>query len=301
MRSLQKASVVLIGVVGILICAPANAVSNRIFMSTNGNNASDCANPLTPCLTFVGALAQVNPGGEVIAEATGGYGPLNVTQAVTISGPPGVVIYSGLQVVVNAPGATVVLRGLTVDGTGAGANGILVQAVGSLFVESCVLTGFTGTGATGSGIYMTASGNLFVKDTLIRGNGNEGIWIIPASGTVKASINHCRIEGNQFFGLVSELGVQATVQNSVASGNGSAGFLAENGGEINIENCVAANNGTGIESDGAGTTTRVSDTTVTDNGNGLVAMTTGALLSRGNNTVEGNTTNGAFTSTYTAK
>ena len=74
-------------------------------MSTNGNNASDCANPLTPCLTFAGALAQVNPGGEVIAEATGGYGPLNITQAVTISGPPGVVIYSGLQVIVNAPGA----------------------------------------------------------------------------------------------------------------------------------------------------------------------------------------------------
>ena len=40
---------------------PAQAVSNRIFMSTNGNNASDCANPLTPCLTFAGALAQVNP------------------------------------------------------------------------------------------------------------------------------------------------------------------------------------------------------------------------------------------------
>src|ERR1022692_731445 len=101
----------------LLAALPAHAVSNRIFMSTNGNNASDCANPLTPCLTFAGALAQVNPGGEVIAEATGGYGPFNVTQAVTISGPPGVVIYSGLSVVVNAPGATVVLRGLTIDGT----------------------------------------------------------------------------------------------------------------------------------------------------------------------------------------
>src|ERR1700733_9038930 len=144
---------VLLPVFLLALAVPAHAVSNRIFMSTDGNNASDCANPLTPCLTFAGALAQVNPGGEVIAEATGGYGPLNITQAVTISGPPGVVIYSGLQVNVNAPGATVVLRGLTIDGTGATGNGISVVSVGSLFVESCVITGFVGSGTTGNGVY----------------------------------------------------------------------------------------------------------------------------------------------------
>src|ERR1022692_4752887 len=103
----------------LLVALPASAVSNRIFMSTNGNNSSDCSNPLTPCLTFAGAIAQVNPGGEVIAEATGGYGPLAITGSMTISGPPGVVIYSGLGVTVNPPGGTVILRGLTIDGTGA--------------------------------------------------------------------------------------------------------------------------------------------------------------------------------------
>src|SRR3984885_9021162 len=124
---------VLLPVFLLALAVPARAASNRIFMSTNGNNANDCANPLTPCLTFAGALAQVNPNGEVIAEATGGYGAINITQAVTISGPPGVVIYSGLGVTVNAPGAIVVLRGLTIDGTGAGGNGITVTAAGKLF------------------------------------------------------------------------------------------------------------------------------------------------------------------------
>ena len=87
MRNLRTIFIPSLALFLLLVAFPAHAVSNRIFMSTNGNNANDCANPMTPCLTFAGALAQVNPGGEVIAEATGGYGPLNITSAVTISGP----------------------------------------------------------------------------------------------------------------------------------------------------------------------------------------------------------------------
>ena len=150
----------------LLLAAPAQAVpASRVFMSTNGNDSNNCANPNTPCLTFAGSLAQVAVGGEVIAEATGGYGAINVTQSVTVSGPPGVVIYSGFTVTVNAPGATVVLRGLTIDGTGAAGNGINVISVGNLHVESCVITGFTG-----NGIYFTSAGRLFVKDTIVRGS-----------------------------------------------------------------------------------------------------------------------------------
>ena len=143
-------------------------------MSTTGNDSNNCANPNTPCLTFAGSLAQVAVGGEVIAEATGGYGAINVTQSVTISGPPGVVIYSGFTVTVNAPGATVVLRGLTIDGTGATGNGINVVAVSVLHVESCVITGFAGgSGPSGHGIYFTSAGQLFVKDTIIRGKSSS--------------------------------------------------------------------------------------------------------------------------------
>ena len=279
------------------------AFSNRIFMSTNGNNASDCANPLTPCLTFAGALAQVAVGGEVIAEATGGYGPLNITQAVTISGPPGVVIYSGLPVTVNAPGATVVLRGLTIDGTGAAASGILVQAAGSLFVESCVIANFSGSGANGNGIYLATAGNLFVKDTLVQNNSSIGIWVNPASGTAEASIEHCRFDGNgsgSSNGLtVSNSGNMATVKDSTATGLSGYGLGAESGAELNIENCEISSNAVGVESISS-STVRVSDTTVTENGTGL-SSSSAALLSRGNNTVEGNTANGTFTSTYMAK
>jgi hypothetical protein len=281
----------------LLAAVPAHAVSNRIFLSTNGNNASDCANPLTPCLTFAGALAQVNPGGEVIAEATGGYGPLNITQAVTISGPPGVVIYSGLGVTVNAPGATVVLRGLTIDGTGATATGITATAVGSLFVENCVIANFLGSNNTGDGIVFSSTGHLFVKDTIVRNIAYVGVFL-AGGATSTASIQHCQFDQGEFGVSVSGAGNVATVRDSAATGMTGQGFGAQNGGELNIESCVAANNDVGIIAFST-STVRVSNTTVTNNVSGIA--TAGAVLSRGNNTVEGNGTNGSFSGTYSAK
>jgi len=100
--------------------------------------------------------------------------------------------------------------------------------------------------------------------------------------------------------------VTATVRDSVASGNAGPGFGADQnppapgGGELNIENCLAANNLIGIVSYPF-SLVRVSNTTVTDNATGLFIEDPGSLLSRGNNTVEGNATNGSFTSIYSAK
>src|SRR5512132_3821236 len=183
MRNLK---IFLAGIATLFAAAVAPATSNRVFISTTGNNANDCSNPLTPCVDFGGALLQVNAGGEIIAEATGPYGPLNITKAVTISGPPGVVIYSGHQVMVNAPGATVVLRGLTIDGNGAMEDAIHVASAAAVYVESCVIANFTESpGGAGSGIVFASAGNLYVKDTIIR-NTRVGIWVIPTSGTAKA-------------------------------------------------------------------------------------------------------------------
>jgi hypothetical protein len=286
----------------LLLPASAGASSNRIFVSTTGNDANDCSNPLTPCLDFAGALSQVNAGGEIIAEATGPYGPLNITKAVTISGPPGVVIYSGHQVTINASSATVVLRGLTIDGTGAGENGINVVAVGVLHVESCVITGFTGSGAaSGNGLFFGSSGELFAKDTIVRGNSWVGIWVSPSSGTARASIEHCRVEGN-LSGVGCEPGAVATIRDSVISGSGGIALFVEGNAtaEMNVESCMVSNNATGVQSNPG--TIRLSNTTVTDNQTGLFASGGGSLLSRSNNTVEGNTTtNGSFTGTFSAK
>jgi hypothetical protein len=295
---MRRSTTVLLAAGLSFLAAPAFAIVARVFVSVNGNDSNVCSNVATPCRTFAGGILQVNTGGEVIVLDSGSYGGTTITNAVTLNVPPGVIAFTAQPLVVNAPGATVVLRGLTIDGAGAATNGINVVAVGTLHVESCVITGFTGGGPTqGNGIAFGSAGNLFVKDTIVRGNGNVGIFVIPASGTAKASIDHCRSDGNG-FGLDSSGNAVTTVRDSAVSGNGNFGFLAENGGELNIENCVSATNFFGIGSTGA-STVRVSNSTVTDNTLGLDPSST--LLSRGNNTVEGNTTNGASSGFYSAK
>ncbi len=266
---------------------------NRVFMSTTGNDANNCSSQATPCLTFVGAQAQTNAGGEIIAMATGGYGLLNITQSVTINGPAGVVIFSNFPVGVNAPGATVVLRGLTVDGTGQTGNGINVTSVGVLHVESCVITGWAQANTTtGDGIYFTSPGKLFVKDTIIRGNGFIGIFLNPSSSTVQASVDHCRLEAN-WVGLLTEANAQATIRDSVASGN-SRGIEVD-AGEANAEGCLIANNSSAGVYSFSGTAL-LSNCTITDNASGLI-LAGGSIFSFGNNRVAGNGTAGSFTGT----
>src|SRR5262249_18979000 len=143
MKSPRLASCLAASLLSALFCpAFAGAVSGRVFLGLNGNNSNDCANPATPCLTFAGAMAQVATGGEVIIEATAGYGPLSITKSVSINAAAGVVAFSGSTVTVNAPGGLVVLRGLTVDGGGAAGNGIDTISVAALHIESCVITSF---------------------------------------------------------------------------------------------------------------------------------------------------------------
>ena len=103
--------------------APALATSQRTFVSGQGSDVDACS-ITAPCRSFTAAIAQTIAGGEVIVLDSAGYGPVVITQSVTITAPPGV--YAGISVpastpngvLLNAPGITVVLRGLTINSTG---------------------------------------------------------------------------------------------------------------------------------------------------------------------------------------
>ena len=74
--------------------------------------------------------------------------------------------------------------------------------------------------------------------------------------------------------------------------------------ELNIESCIASNNSNaGIEAStfsSSAATARLSNSAVTDNGTGL--LNGGVILTRGNNTIEGNMTNTVGTiGSYTGK
>ena len=276
---------------------------NRVFVSArSGNDANSCNSILTPCQTFAGAVAQVSPGGEVIVLDSGGYGPVTIAKSLTIEAPPGVLAFvhppSGDAITINAGGTdVVVLRGLTLNG--GSANGIVYNTGGVLHVENCIVNGF------GTAIEFQAAGHLYVKDTILRENSGVALDVRAPSGLAAASVERSRIEGNN-LGLWVSNGGKASVRDTVASGNSNTGFLVSVGagspGELNIEGCLIANNGNGIRSSGAVGTVRVSTSIITDNTAGLVQDGSGTLLSRVNNTLEGNglDTSGTI-GTYTAK
>jgi len=268
---------VAVGLVFSAVAAP------RIFVSVEGNDA----NPGTveePKRTFTVALDATDPGGELVVKDTGSFGNLRVNKTVSIIAPAGV--YAGIRaatgIIVDAPTATVVLRGLTLQGEGNGGNGISITNAAAVHVENCVIHGFN------EGISQTTVARLFVKDSQLRANAFAAIHMRGG----RASFDRVRLEGGG-HGLITEF-AGATLANSVITGNGGTGVLVLDGSVVTMEACQV----TDSQQDGINVTginepalLRLSNSTVTDNiFGGVVAGESGTLESRGNNTVRGNGT-----------
>jgi hypothetical protein len=285
---------------------------SRTFVSTFGSDSNPCDHPIRPCRNIQAGITKVQVGGEVVVISSGSYQPFTVNKPITVAVAPGehvgISVFSGHGAVINAgPTDSVTLHGLTFNWIGgSNNNGIEFNAGAVLHVEGCVINGFPG-----AGILSNAPSKLFIKDTTVKNGGNfSGIFVEAPSGTVTVSIERSRVEGlgATGIGILAGGNSRVTIRDTVSSGNGT-GFQADPQTmsgivEMNLENCVATNNGfAGIFADGSPGTSiiRVSNTTVTNNNIGLTFNPGGSILTRGNNTVEGNTNNGFFTGSFLAK
>ena len=97
------------------------AGAQRAFVASNGNDAGPCS-ITAPCRGFTEAVSKTNAGGEVVVLDSAGYGAVTINKSISIIAPPGVYagvsVLSGNGITVNAPGATVALRGLSINGQG---------------------------------------------------------------------------------------------------------------------------------------------------------------------------------------
>jgi hypothetical protein len=292
-----------------LLASASSAQVQRTFVSGLGSDSNPCSRT-APCRTFGQAISQTNAGGEVYVLDSAGYGPFNINKSVSIVAPVGVTagisVFSGDGIDVNAgPSDTVILRGLSVNNQGSAGSGIVFFAGGILHVENCVINGFS----SGVGLSFQAAGKLEAKDCVIRGN-DIGLAVQTASGTALAAIDQVRLEGNSFAGLIAGDRSKVTVRSSTGSANGTA-FSGTTGSaapsELSVESCLASNNSaSGISAQSTSTgvvTVRVSNSIVTNNNFGLFnAGSPAILLTRGNNTVEGNVADTSGTiGSYTAK
>src|SRR5215207_4351832 len=134
--------------------AQAGRSATRTWVSAAAGSSTNPCTRDAPCRELSAAVAAVAEDGEVVIIDSGAYDAVEITKSVQIVAPEGVhaVIAptSGVAVpgepngattvvLVNAPGARVVLRNITVNSYGAINNSIRVAAVGALHVENCVL------------------------------------------------------------------------------------------------------------------------------------------------------------------
>ena len=178
-------------VASILLCAAtipidADALAQRTFVSSTGADTNEC-NLTAPCRSFATAIAVTDFGGEVVVLDSAGYGPVILTQSVSLIAPPGV--YAGISVfapdagvVVNAGASDkVVLRGLSITGQG-GMNGIVVASAAEVSIENCVISRMTGSGIF---IYpVLVSPSIQIRNTSVRSNGEMGLWMVAGTPTV---------------------------------------------------------------------------------------------------------------------
>jgi hypothetical protein len=286
-------------------------MATRTWVSGVGDDANP-GSRTAPCKTFAGAISKTDPGGEINVTDPGGFGALTITKALTIDGGGtfASVLASGTAAinVAAGPNDVVTLRHLSLNGdAGTGLDGIHFLSGAALYIESCDIFNF---GHRGIFVEPSATSRLFIKDCIIRNNANStnggAVFLSPkAGGTVLATIDATRMEGN-LFAIVATDRSTVAVRKSVAASNANAGFAVASvaGGAVvmNLEDCLvtdsnATANSAGIAATGAQSVVRISNVMVVNNRLGLMVASGGNIVSFGNNRIAGNGTDGAPTAT----
>jgi len=195
---------------GLLLAPVAHATAQRTFVHSapvgdDANTAFNCSLS-KPCRSFSAALGLTLAGGEIVVLDSAGYGPVTITQAVTIVAPAGV--YAGITVPASGTGVkvqagatdTVTLRGLTITTASSQTLGIVFTSGKSLLIDRAVISGF------GKGVAQFGAGNLTVRDSAIS-EGVTGIYVATYLGTgglAEFTVDRCTIHHMSGQGISAE-------------------------------------------------------------------------------------------------
>ncbi|HKV35395.1 MAG TPA: right-handed parallel beta-helix repeat-containing protein [Pyrinomonadaceae bacterium] len=287
------------------LATAAQAQATRTWVSGVGDDVNPCSRT-APCKTFAGAISKTAKDGEISVLDPGGYGAVTITKSIYINGTHGAGYGSIIASLVNGiiinitdvndVRKAVRLRALDINGASTGINGISLLAANNVFVEDCVIDGFTGNGTTsGIGIRMAltaTSGSLFVSDTMIHKT-VTGIRATTTSGFAVASVRNCNIENNTTGVEAATNGFVTVADSRIAANTGSGLTASASGAQLNARDNIINNNGTAINA-AAGSSVRAMSNLLLNNTTGF-GGTTSVISSDGQNRNAGNTTPGTPT------
>jgi hypothetical protein len=290
-----------------LHAAPTQAQPIRTFVALTGADSNPCTFA-SPCKSAQHAHDVVAAGGEIRMLDPGSYGLLTITKAISIlgDGHGGIAASGGADAITVNAGTNdkINLRGLVIEGFGTGNNGIIFNTGASLNIQDSIIRNFT---TNGIHFLPTAASQLNVSQTLVSdlSAGAIAIFIVPfESGTADAVLDHVELDHGS-NGLVANGDntsgtVKVAIADSAVNNFGNFGidtFSNSGATQVMVRNCTVSNNGTGLVAKGSSALLRVTRSTITANDTGFGASNGATLSSYGDNNLDGNTTDGAPTST----
>jgi hypothetical protein len=299
-----------------LIPTVGHAQATRTWVSGVGDDANPCSRT-APCKTLAGAISKTAANGIINLLDPAAVGALTITKSITVQMDEefaGVLASATNGIIINAGvGDTVVLRGLSINGSGGtagvtGLNGVRILQAGAVRIENCDIRNFLESGIE---VANTSALKLSVLDSTIQNilatgasaNANDaGIAIVPTgAGTVRAVFDRVRILGTNQFGINATGNTRLIVRDSVISAVvGSAVRIDGTAGAnqaIIDKSALVDNTVNGILSNGSAAIARVSSSIITGHTTAMVATNSGQIISFGNNSISGNGNNGTSTST----
>jgi hypothetical protein len=302
-RSLRRSPKLSVAVFVVALALPGSAFgqATRTWVSGVGDDANPCSRT-APCKTWAGAISKTFIGGEIDALDPGGYGGVTITKSITLDGGGtfASILASGFTGVIvniasgnaNDPHQKVVLRNLSINGTGAsgavgtntGINGIRVDAAKDVRVENLRIFNF------GTGIDFTPASTptrLIVDNTTIADNTNNGILASPGTTGTSGAANRVTLRDTRIYG-------------NGADGIHTNNTPGPNKVSVNVFRSLIADNGVnGLLSDGSDSRFRISGNDISGNVTGLQSINGGRILSWGDNHIGANNIDGAPTGMLT--
>lgn len=297
------------------MASPALALNARTWISGHGADQAGCGPVASPCRTLQYAHDQTSAGGEINILDPAGYGAVAITKAMVIVnegvGVAGVLAPAAANAITINAGTSekVILRGLTIEGGGAGYNGVAFFSGRALEINNCSAQGFyAGTTDAGNGILIAPSSgqaDIVISHTVTSNNGFNGIYLTTPAGStanVRMTVVHSEAFRNA-WGIAARNTTTAAVThvvniaNTVASHNtGNGYYLQANQGRItmHLDNSHAFFNGTsGVYANGPATVLYIGRTVVTNNERGII-LNSGVGYSYGDNYINDNVSYDAF-------
>lgn len=276
---------------------------SRVWVSGNGADSPSCGPLSNPCRQISYALTNnlVASGGEIDVLDPADFLPFTITQSLSVVndgvGTASVQNTDPLTytIVINA-GANdrVLLRGLTLDGLGAGLGGVGMVNVGVVDVVGCIVRNFVE-----AGVYVNNVSKFNIIGSVLAKSVNDGIHINPGL-PVQGAILRTTIDSNGQSGIFFDdfanggapVSLNLTVADSTLSRNHAGIFLLQTRSNFSasatVTRTIMSNNASGMTASGSNAKIYVSHSVAMGNTFGALASRSAAIFTLGDNSFNAN-------------